>query len=484
MSDIIISYKGSSIATMDASGTKTLLTDGKYCEDDIEITYVKPGGGGALDFTSEWQRPSSWPAMPNDVTTANIRYFLFKKKIGTTEYHIKKGNASFDIGTTNSSGVFTTLDTFNADTFDIVGLNVDDYFWLRSTTATTSLLPDILLGIDTSTEPIVEVIICNSNAQAYEGTTGAIFNRNTIHLVGYNWTIDYTYTLNNGQYALTHLQCIEFHGGHFKKAISLPINCNKLVIDNVDVTLGDDCIYTNSEGRGSALHEYVNYGTMSLGTRTAFRFNACMAPTSEVQSIITKFGDMSQLKKVENLLEKAHNVTSINFTGAKLTGITSATAMFSQARYLKTVTWGETDLSQITSMNAICNHAKSLQSISFPGTSISITANQGMQYAFRGCLNLTTLDLSNVSFASNVQFGDIFSGDGKLENLTFKQNAGIAQNINVKDSPLLTVASLLSLFDALATVSVARTCTLGATNLAKLTAAEKAIATDKGWTLA
>ena len=48
MSDITINYKGSSIATMDASGTKTLLTEGKYCEDDIEVVYVSPGGGSTL----------------------------------------------------------------------------------------------------------------------------------------------------------------------------------------------------------------------------------------------------------------------------------------------------------------------------------------------------------------------------------------------------------------------------------------------------
>ena len=45
MSDITINYKGSAIATMDASGTKTLLTEGMYCEDDIEVVYVKPAGG-------------------------------------------------------------------------------------------------------------------------------------------------------------------------------------------------------------------------------------------------------------------------------------------------------------------------------------------------------------------------------------------------------------------------------------------------------
>lgn len=46
MSDINITYKNSSIATMDASGTKTIETAGKYCEDDITIEYVRPSGGG------------------------------------------------------------------------------------------------------------------------------------------------------------------------------------------------------------------------------------------------------------------------------------------------------------------------------------------------------------------------------------------------------------------------------------------------------
>lgn len=44
MADVTISYKGSSIATMDASGTKTLTTQGKYCEGDITVSYTKPAG--------------------------------------------------------------------------------------------------------------------------------------------------------------------------------------------------------------------------------------------------------------------------------------------------------------------------------------------------------------------------------------------------------------------------------------------------------
>lgn len=47
MADVTISYKGASIATMDADGTKTLTTQGKYCEGDITVQYVSPGDGGS-----------------------------------------------------------------------------------------------------------------------------------------------------------------------------------------------------------------------------------------------------------------------------------------------------------------------------------------------------------------------------------------------------------------------------------------------------
>lgn len=49
MSDVNIKYKGASIADLNATGKKTLLTSGKYCEADIEVEYTKPGGGANID---------------------------------------------------------------------------------------------------------------------------------------------------------------------------------------------------------------------------------------------------------------------------------------------------------------------------------------------------------------------------------------------------------------------------------------------------
>ena len=42
MADITIGYKGATIAEISATGTTTLGTSGKYCEDDISIAYTKP----------------------------------------------------------------------------------------------------------------------------------------------------------------------------------------------------------------------------------------------------------------------------------------------------------------------------------------------------------------------------------------------------------------------------------------------------------
>lgn len=39
---VAIKYKGSTIASMNADGTKTLKTAGKYCEGDIGVEYTAP----------------------------------------------------------------------------------------------------------------------------------------------------------------------------------------------------------------------------------------------------------------------------------------------------------------------------------------------------------------------------------------------------------------------------------------------------------
>lgn len=78
-------------------------------------------------------------------------------------------------------------------------------------------------------------------------------------------------------------------------------------------------------------------------------------------------------------------------------------------------------------------------------------------------------------------FSSTFGSCKALANIVIEGKIG--NNINFSPCPL-THDSLMSIINHLATVSTTKTLTLGATNLAKLTDAEKAIATEKGWTLA
>lgn len=70
MSDVTIKYKGQSIATMDATGSKTLQTQGKYCEGDIDVEYVKPSGGGLT-----WDDVADPDGFTGDVVVSNVTKF-------------------------------------------------------------------------------------------------------------------------------------------------------------------------------------------------------------------------------------------------------------------------------------------------------------------------------------------------------------------------------------------------------------------------
>ena len=58
MADITLSYKGSTIAAMSASGSKTIQTAGKYCEDDIALTYISanPNDTSEPNLPSQYKR--------------------------------------------------------------------------------------------------------------------------------------------------------------------------------------------------------------------------------------------------------------------------------------------------------------------------------------------------------------------------------------------------------------------------------------------
>ena len=147
------------------------------------------------------------------------------------------------------------------------------------------------------------------------------------------------------------------------------------------------------------------------------------------------------------------------------------------------------DTSKVTDMGGMFHTCSNLTTI--PQLDTSKVTN--MYIMFHSCFKITSipqLDTSNVT-----SIGAMF-GYSNLSNLTdfggFK-NLGMAKSLSSPSSNFLTHASNLTheslmnvinnLYDRKSAGYSNLTIDFGSTNLAKLTDEEKAIATNKGWTL-
>lgn len=102
-------------------------------------------------------------------------------------------------------------------------------------------------------------------------------------------------------------------------------------------------------------------------------------------------------------------------------------------------------------------------------------------YVFQNCTGLTdlTLPLSITSIGGNA-----FSGCTALKHITLAD--GFLATINLTASTEFTADDIIAMFNKLGEVpeGETRVMSLGSTNLAKLTNAQKLVATSRGWTLA
>ena len=156
------------------------------------------------------------------------------------------------------------------------------------------------------------------------------------------------------------------------------------------------------------------------------------------------------------------------------------------------------DTADVTSMNNMFNSCRDLITIPLIDTSKVTT----MSFMFQGCNSLTTipqLDTSNVtdmqymffycSALTSVPEIDVFKVTNmfymfdECDHLEEIHMRNIGRDLDIHSSTLFTHDALMEIINNLNYVGT-QTLTMGADNLAKLTDEDKAIATNKGWTLA
>ena len=83
MADITVTYKGNTIGEISASGSHTVDTAGKYCEADIGISYISPGGGTGIKWDligqktvalTEYTNTSAAETITTDINIKNTDY--------------------------------------------------------------------------------------------------------------------------------------------------------------------------------------------------------------------------------------------------------------------------------------------------------------------------------------------------------------------------------------------------------------------------
>ena len=181
--------------------------------------------------------------------------------------------------------------------------------------------------------------------------------------------------------------------------------------------------------------------------------------TSDVRDMSSMFRDCFRLKSI--FLFDTSNVTNMN-------------SMFYGCYNLKTVPLFDT--SKVMSMGSMFDGCSSLTTVPLFDTS-NVNDMNGM---FSNCSSLTTVPQFNLFNAIYMDF--MFVGCPNLEEIHM---ININANLSISASTKFTREALLEIIGNLkAQTSGSKKLTMGSTNLAKLTDEDKAIATNKGWTLA
>ncbi len=219
------------------------------------------------------------------------------------------------------------------------------------------------------------------------------------------------------------------------------------------------------------LLEHIKYTDTSNGTNFEGMFHRCTQLTS-VPTLDTSNG--TNFRKFFYYCNKLTSVPALDTSKG-----TDFYQMFSDCTKLTSVP--ELDTSNGTNFYCMFQYCHNLTSVPELDTS-----NGTNFYAmFGNCNNLVTIPKLNLSKATNTNpFG---SGTTKLKNITFEGTIGLS--LDMRYCTLLTHDSLMSAINALYDYSTdtsgkTYTLTIGTENLAKLTDSEKAIATQRGWSLA
>ena len=206
----------------------------------------------------------------------------------------------------------------------------------------------------------------------------------------------------------------------------------------------------------SALSDFSNLDFSSVRDWD-YMFYSC----ANLQTLDATGFDLSEETTLYQMFRNCTNLSSIITDGWDTSSIENMSRVFQGCTSLKSVDLSQWSTSSLANLAYIFSGCSGLNSVNMSGWDLSrLTTESLMRYAFYECTSLTELDMDGVIFPD--------------------------YNIDMRlyDCTALTVESILSILNSLPQLEGhTRTLFIGSTNIAKLTDEQKAIATNKGWTL-
>ena len=272
-------------------------------------------------------------------------------------------------------------------------------------------------------------------------------------------------------------------GGSVSLTDDIPneVNSQTTLIENIKTALNgkmtkpDDMLQARVDATNSCYYLFNQYS----GDNVDFIKNL---DTSNVGNMGSMFGSCRNLTTIP-LLDTS-NVTDMSYmfvSCSKLTtipklntsNVTDMRGMFTTCSKLTTLPLLDTN--KVTDMANMFQNCTMLASI--PQLNTSKVNN--MSWMFVSCPKLITIPELNVSSVTNMS--NTFKGCTSLKSILM---TGMKVSFDISASTKFEQSDLVTILNNLATVTSTQTLTMGSTNLAKLTDEDKAIATNKGWTLA
>ena len=244
-------------------------------------------------------------------------------------------------------------------------------------------------------------------------------------------------------------------------------------------------LFTDNGTRGQYLFYYCNDLTeldvSNLDTSNMTDMTSMFQNCESLTELNLSNFDTSNVKNMSYMFCYCFKLTELDLSSFDTSNVTNINHMFAYCRELTELDLSNFDTKNITMMSSIFNQCGELSQLNVNNWDTSKVDR--MSQIFDNCKSLTSLNLSNwdISKITASYYGFTAKYCSSLVDFYPPQN--INADFSVHESTALSHDSLMRIINNLMTTTSTKTLTLGATNLAKLSSDEIAIATNKGWTV-